>query len=72
MSQNLTDHAVNVSKVATGGIGVAATTYQTVLHLSVDQATAYATLSAAVMTTIYFAVVTVIAVLKWVKDKKAD
>ncbi len=63
--QIIADHAISAVKTGSGGVGVAGTTYALIANLPIDQATQIASLAAAVMTTIYFAVVTVIAILKW-------
>jgi len=64
------DHVVNTGKVMAGGVGVASATYITTDWIA--QATEYATLTAAVATTIYFIVATIIAIMNWYKGKNGN
>lgn len=67
-NQHLVDHAINTGKVVGGGVGVGTSTYMTVAHLDIAQATAVAGLAAACMTALYFAVSAGYALWKWRKE----
>ncbi len=66
MSQQIADHISNMAKVTTGGGVTAAATYVSVDWMT--QATEYATLAAAVTTTIYFIISSLYALYKWRKE----
>lgn len=69
--QVIVEHAVGATKVVTGGAGVGVTTYAAISHLPIEQATAIATLTAAVATTIYFTVAGMRCAWSWYKEWKA-
>jgi hypothetical protein len=66
--QHLQEHLVNTGKVMAGGAGVGSTTYAAIANMDIAHATALASLAAAVMTALYFAVSAGYAVWKWRKE----
>lgn len=68
--QETISHIVNTGKVTSGGLGLWATTYAAVSNMTIENATQIASLTAAVMTTIYFAVSAAYAAWKWYKEAK--
>ncbi len=68
MSQQIAEHITNTGKVVAGGAGLGGSTYAAVANLNIDHATAIASLAAACMTALYFAVSAGYAIWKWKRD----